>query len=243
MASILSREANPGNLPPVMGTKTIPIPVARANPGRPEKQIAVQAESDYSVGVPQQCRFVRFPMISRMLRRSGAAFVLFFAGAALLHGQGIMEYGITTANSGAIASAVKPTIPTITIPGAAPSGGAGARVSSTTSNAPTITPEAAAKANREFLQSHAGASPAQISVHTAPVAAQAWIDGRFVGPTPLDLKLAPGHHRVLVRAPNMQESTQEIDLAAKQALPIDLPLKAATQSTVVLHWPSQKQAQ
>ena len=79
-----------------------------------------------------------------------------------------------------------------------------------------------------------------MSLRTTPVLAQAWIDGKFVGPAPLDLKLAPGHHRLLVRAPNMQDSAQEFDLAAKQAQPIDLALKPSAQSTVVLHWPSQK---
>jgi hypothetical protein len=181
-------------------------------------------------------------MISRILRRSIALFFVLVGGVGVMHGQGAVEYGIINANSGAIAAAVKPTIPTITIPGAAPSAGKPG-VTSVTSAAPAITPEAAAKANREFFQSHSGASPAQISVHTAPIAAQAWIDGRFVGPTPLDLKLAPGHHRVLVRTPNMQEAAQEFDLAAKQTLPMDLPLKAAAQSTVVLHWPAQKQGQ
>jgi hypothetical protein len=73
-----------------------------------------------------------------------------------------------------------------------------------------------------------------------PDHAQAWIDGRFVGPTPLDMKLAPGHHRLLVRAPNMQESVQDFDLAAKQAQSIDLPLKSSSQNQVIVHWPSQK---
>jgi hypothetical protein len=174
----------------------------------------------------------------RVPRNCALATVLLFAGAAGMFGQGAVEYGIITANSAAAASAARPTIPIITLPGTPASAAAGAPA--TVTNGPAMTPEAAAKANREFFQSHSGANPAQISLHTAPVPAQAWIDGRFVGPTPLDLKLAPGHHRVLVRAPNLQDAAQEFDVAAKQTLPIDMPLKAAAQSTVVLHWPSQK---
>lgn len=175
----------------------------------------------------------------RTLRHGAAAIVFLFAGTATIHGQGAAEYGIITANSaGAAAASVKPTIPSLTIPGA---GSTASAVASTTSlSGPSTTPEAAAKANREFFQTHSGANGAKISVRTAPVLAQAWIDGKFVGPTPLDLKLAPGHHSVLVRAPNMQDSTQEFDLAAKQTQPIDLALKSSTQSTVILHWPSQK---
>ncbi|MBZ5662261.1 MAG: PEGA domain-containing protein [Acidobacteriia bacterium] len=174
----------------------------------------------------------------RILRHCAAASVFVLLGAPELYSQAGAEYGIITANSAGVAASVKPTIPNITLPGAASSAGAGA--SSTTTNAPAIMPEVAATANRDFLQSHSGADAARISLRTAPVLAQAWIDGRFVGPTPLDLKLAPGHHRVLVRAPNMQESAQEFDLAAKQTQPIDLALKASAQSTVVLHWPSRK---
>ncbi|MBZ5642146.1 MAG: PEGA domain-containing protein [Acidobacteriia bacterium] len=174
----------------------------------------------------------------RTLWLCAAASFLVLMSAAAMYGQAAAEYGAMTANSAGMAASVKPAFPNITLPGTA--SGAGASASPATGNAPVITPEAAAKTNRDFFQSHSGANPARISLHTAPVPAQAWVDGRFVGPTPLDLKLAPGHHRVLVRAPNMQESAQEFDLAAKQAQPIDLALKPAAQSTVVLHWPSQK---
>ena len=176
------------------------------------------------------------PLRTLYVCAAASLFVLMSAGVT--HGQAAAEYGALTANSAGMAASVKPTMPNMTFPGTASS--ASGSASPAAANAPVITPEAAAKANREFFQSHSGANPARISLHTAPVPAQAWIDGRFVGPTPLDLKLAPGHHRVLVRAPNMQESAQEFDLAAKQAQAIDLALKPSTQSTVVLHWPSRK---
>lgn len=177
-------------------------------------------------------------MPQRALRHCVAAIVLVLTGAAAMHGQAAAEYGVITANSAGAAASVKPAIPNITLPGNSSS--AGPAAPSSTAAVPVITPEEAARTNRDFFQSHSGANAGRISLRTAPVPAQAWIDSRFVGPTPLDLKLAPGHHRVLVRAPNMQESAQEFDLAAKQSQPIDFSLKASAQSTVVLHWPTQK---
>ena len=179
-------------------------------------------------------------MSLRIPRHLVALFALTLSGTALMHGQSAAEYGVMTGNLGGGAASGKPLVPfpNITTPGNAPSAGSG-RASRAT-GVPAGTPEEAAKANRQFFQIHSGAEAAQIAIHTVPDHAQAWIDGRFVGPTPLDLKLAPGHHRLLVRAPNMQESVQDFDLAAKQAQSIDLPLKSSSQNQVIVHWPSQK---
>ncbi len=79
-----------------------------------------------------------------------------------------------------------------------------------------------------------------VAVRTTPDHASAWIDGKFVGPAPLDLKLAPGHHQVLVRAPNMQQSVREFDVTAKQPQSVEVSLKSAYQNQVAIHWPAQK---
>ena len=179
-------------------------------------------------------------MSLRILWHFAALAVLTLSGAALMYGQSAAEYAVMSGNLGGGAASGKPLVPfpNITTPGNSAS--AGTAPASGATGAPGSTPEDAAKANRQFFQTHSGADAAQIAVHTVPDHAQAWIDGRFVGPTPLDLKLAPGHHRLLVRAPNMQESVQDFDLAAKQAQSIDLPLKASSQNQVIVHWPSQK---
>jgi PEGA domain-containing protein len=176
-------------------------------------------------------------MSLRIVRNSTALFVLILSGTAFMYGQSAAEYGVMTGNLGGGAVSGKPLVPfpNITTPANPASAG-----TAPASGAPAGTPEEAAKANRQYFQTHSGADAAQIAVHTVPDHAQAWIDGRFVGPTPLDMKLAPGHHRLLVRAPNMQESVQDFDLAAKQAQSIDLPLKSSSQNQVIVHWPSQK---
>ncbi len=179
-------------------------------------------------------------MALNILRNTTALFALTLMGAGVVYGQAIVEYGVTTGNSAGAAASPAPLIrmPNFGFPGSSP---AGAATAGGAAGVATATPEAIAKTNLQFFQSHSGPSAAQIAVHTVPDRASAWIDGKFVGPAPLTLRLAPGHHQLLVRAPNMHESMQGFDLAAKQTQSIDVALKTANQSQVVIHWAPQKQ--
>ncbi len=159
------------------------------------------------------------------------AFLLMAPSA--MFGQAAVEYGHLASGSAGAISSVKPTLPGTNLPGNASGSSSAANSSSS--------PETIAKANRQFFQTHAGPNAAEISVHTAPDNAAVWIDGKFVGPAPLDLKLTPGHHQVLVRSPNMQQSTQQFDVTPKQVLPIEFKLKAAYPSQMILQWPSHSQ--
>jgi len=174
----------------------------------------------------------------RVLRFLVISFFVTLVGTTVTHAQAIVEYGAITANSAGAAASARPLIPmpNIGIPGS-PSGAGSA---SGPAGAAGATPEQAAKANLQFFQTHAGPNAAQIALRAAPDHASVWIDGRFVGLAPLNLKVAPGHHQVLVRAPNMHESMQNFDLAAKQTQSIDVALKAASQTQVMVHWPGQK---
>jgi hypothetical protein len=178
-------------------------------------------------------------MTLRILRHCVALLILTCGASLALHAQSAAEYGMMTGNSAALGASGRPLIPFPNF-GTQPAAGS-------TSGTPGVsgppgvaagTAEAAAKSNLQFFQTHAGPDAGQLNVHVAPVQAQAWIDGRFVGPTPLDLKLAPGHHQLLVRAVNMQATVREFDVTAKQAQTIDLALKSAYQSQVVMHWPA-----
>jgi len=171
------------------------------------------------------------------LRHCAVIIVFTLMGASATHGQVLVEYGTLTSNSAGVAASVKPPMPRKGLPGSASSAGSSATSSSASVSA--VTPEETAKTNRQFFQGHSGPDAAQISLHTVPDHAGAWIDGKFIGRTPLDLKLAPGHHRVLVRATNMQEFMREFDLAAKQTQPIDVTLKSGYQSEIIIHWPSK----
>jgi hypothetical protein len=120
--------------------------------------------------------------------------------------------------------------------------GAGSDGSSKSATVSNETPESIAKANLEYFQTLDDPDAAKVTVRTVPEHADAWIDGKFVGPAPLALKLAPGLHQVLVRAPNMRDSEQELNLTAKQTQSVDIPLKANPQNrqVVAIHWPAPK---
>ncbi len=182
-------------------------------------------------------------MRPNILRCGVCLSLLSMIGAAGLHAQGVAEYGMTTTVPATAATAAgngKSLFPKITLPGDQPNSGAAAAAPGLTSAGPTATPEAIAKDNLQFFQSHAGADAASVTVHSVPDHASVWIDGKYVGPSPANLKLAPGHHQVLVRAPNMQESMQGFDLTAKQTQSMDFALKPSYQNQVMIHWPSQK---
>lgn len=176
-------------------------------------------------------------MFSRTLRCCAVVILFTFMGAATVRGQAAVEYGgLASSSAGAVAS-VGRAVPATGLPGGSSSGSAGSA-----SSPATPSPEAVAKSSRLFFQSHSGTDAAQITLRTVPDHSQAWIDGKYVGPTPLDLKLAPGHHQFLLRATNMQDSTREFDLSAKQTQTLDVTLKAGYRdpSQVTLRWPAHK---
>jgi hypothetical protein len=165
--------------------------------------------------------------------RPFAAIALLLIAPSAMFGQAAVEYGHLASGSAGAISSVKPTLPGTNLPGSA-SG-------STSSASSSPSPATIAKANRQFFQTHAGPNAAEISVHTTPDNAAVWIDGKFVGPAPVDIKLVAGRHQVLVRSPNMQQSMMEFDLTPKQVLPIEFTLKSAYPSQMILQWPSHNQ--
>jgi hypothetical protein len=145
-----------------------------------------------------------------------------------------------TSNSAGAAASARIQMPTMNLPSSAPSAGSSPSAPADPAYISGPTPDQIAKSDRQFFIDHSGPDAAQISLRALPDRAYVWIDAKFVGPTPLDLKLSPGHHQVLVRAPNMRDSIQDTDLAAKQILPISVALEPAYQSQVTIHWPSPK---
>jgi hypothetical protein len=169
-----------------------------------------------------------------------ALFVLVFLGTTRLCAQSAVESGILSGNSAGVAASAKPlvTFPKIGNPGQPSSSSSTPSPAST--GTPVATAEATAKSNLLFFQSHSGPDAGQVVVQTVPEHSMAWIDGKFVGPAPVNLKLAPGHHQVLVRSPNMHEAIKDFDVTAGQAQSLDFVLKPANPSQVIVHWPSQK---
>ncbi|MGB9403493.1 MAG: PEGA domain-containing protein [Candidatus Acidiferrales bacterium] len=184
------------------------------------------------------------------LQRSFVTALLVVGAASVAHAQGAVEYGTLTSGTASAVSSVKPTFPTIDLAGAM--GNSGPAPSSSPSASPSPAPapgaasahlvagaaEAAAATNRKTIEGHAGPDAGQVTLHSTPDHAQVWIDGQYVGATPLDLKLAPGHHKVLMHAADRLDATQDVELAGKQVQPVAVSLKPRYQNQVSISWPS-----
>ena len=93
---------------------------------------------------------------------------------------------------------------------------------------------AAANTNLKFFLDHSGTDGTDVTVVTAPDHAQTWIDDRYVGATPLSLKLRPGEHQVFVSGTNSSESVREFQVTAKQAETVDLKLKSGYRGGITI---------
>ena len=165
------------------------------------------------------------------LRHGFLIALLGFAGVATVQAQSAVEYGSLTSKAAVAASRAKLPDLKLTLPTPA----SGAR--SPHLPAPSGEPDAAT--NRLALQQRAGPDAAEILLRSVPDHAQVWIDALFVGTTPLELKLAPGHHRVLMRASDMKDGHEEVELVGKQTRQVVLSLKSRYSNKVYLNWPSR----
>lgn len=131
--------------------------------------------------------------------------------------QSSAEYGSMVSRSGGAAAGAKVVKPE------APQPAIGAAASSV--HMPVRTGEAAATANCRTLQERAGPEGAKVALRSTPDHAQVWIDGLFVGSTPLELTLAPGRHQVEMREATTEMSRQTVELQPKQSREVSSTLK------------------
>jgi hypothetical protein len=176
-------------------------------------------------------------MSLRTLTLCAAAIVFALTSVTAMHAQAAVEYGAIVSNSAGTAATIKPPTPNLRLPDNISSAGSPAPLNPTAN--PGGTTADTAKANLQFFQDHSGPDAAALSLHTVPDHVQVWIDDKFVGSSPLDLKLGPGHHRVFASGPDKLESVREFDLAAKQKQSIDLPLKSGYQDQITIQGSSR----
>lgn len=79
-------------------------------------------------------------------------------------------------------------------------------------------------ANRRVLESRAGRSASKLLLRSVPSNAQVWIDGAFVGSSPLLLLLAPGKYQVEWRGTRMEYGARAVDLLPRETREIVLVL-------------------
>jgi PEGA domain len=138
------------------------------------------------------------------------------------HAQAAAETAGATAVAGATAASAKsPAIP------AMPSAG-----NPSNSQHLTITagppPEVI---NRQNLEKHAGTDAAKLLVRSTPSGSHVWIDGAFVGNTPMLLIVAPGKYHVDLRGPRQETGSRIVDLLPRETREIA--------STLTPHYPTR----
>ncbi len=131
--------------------------------------------------------------------------------------QSVAEYGSSVSRSGGAAAGAKVVKPDLPQPATA--------AASSSAHMPVRTGESVAGANCRTLQQRAGADGAKVALRSLPDHAQVWIDGLFVGATPLDLTLAPGRHLVEMRDATSEMVRQQIELQPKQSREVLSTLK------------------
>jgi hypothetical protein len=162
----------------------------------------------------------RCPMRLRRFSQGFLLLLFVFGAVAMARAQAAAEYAGATAAAATAAAGAKVKIKPPSVP--SPKEG-----SNPSSPQPAIrVGEAAAAANRQALQERAGANAARVLLRSTPDHAQVWIDTRFVGSTPFELKLAPGHHDIMMKAPDMASLHQEIELQGKQTREVMMMFKA-----------------
>jgi hypothetical protein len=78
-------------------------------------------------------------------------------------------------------------------------------------------------------KARADAKPAPtgvIKLESTPAGAEVWVDGKFVGNAPAQLKLAPGKHTIKVAAPGHQDWARELEVMADSEVSLRANLDA-----------------
>ena len=79
-------------------------------------------------------------------------------------------------------------------------------------------------ANRKALEERAGKDAGKVLLRSVPTGAQVWIDGAFVGSSPMLLILAPGKYQVELRGQRLERATRSVDLLPHETREVTLTL-------------------
>jgi hypothetical protein len=142
-------------------------------------------------------------------------FVLISIGSQVARAQALAEAAGATANSGTAASSVKsakaPSIDT-------------EKATSSHLVAPAGPP--VDEANRKALEDQAGPDAGKLMLHSVPSGAQIFINGLFVGRTPLLLVVSPGKYKLEMRGQRQDYGKRNIGLLPHETQDIIVTLGA-----------------
>jgi len=152
-------------------------------------------------------------------------FLVFLASITPAWAQDTVEYGSAAASSAAkvasISKALKPAttlVPSTSKPSPPGSGSA----TSAFLTIPTGPPVDVV--NRAALEKKAGKDAAKMLLRSNPSGARVWVNGEFVGSTPLLLIVPPGKYRVRMADSRLDSAQQELGMLPHETRELTLPL-------------------
>lgn len=142
-----------------------------------------------------------------VLRRFAVAFGLVVACCGFAKGQAAAEYGGAASVAASTTSAER----SVMVP--APSKPVAPKPSQHLVIPTGPPPEVV---NRKALEQNAGRDASKLLLRSTPSPAQVWVDGAFVGNTPMLLIVAPGKYEVEARGQRLESAKQTVALLPRE---------------------------
>lgn len=135
--------------------------------------------------------------------------------------------GATSTMAGAAANA-KPPVSAVKLPESPDSKDKAVHLPATSGPPPDV-------ANRRALEAKAGPNAGKLLLRSVPSGARVFIDGAFIGKSPMLLLLAPGKYRVEFRGPRMEYATSVVGLLPRETQEIALTLAVRYPTRAFVH--------
>lgn len=152
--------------------------------------------------------------------------LLFLFGCTAVRAQAVAEAAAATAVSGSVSTQAS----TVVWPQKAISGtqNAFAHLAAPSGPPSEVT-------NRQALEKRAGKDACKLLLRSQPTGAQVWVDGAFVGNTPLLLLVAPGKYQVQMRGQRLESARQVVGLLPHESQDVELKLAIRYPLRVTAH--------
>ncbi len=89
--------------------------------------------------------------------------------------------------------------------------------------------------NRQALEQRAGKNACKLLLRSTPTGAQVWIDGAFVGDTPLLLLVPPGKYQIQMKGQRLEYAKQVVSLLPRETQEVALTLAVRYPLRVTVH--------
>jgi hypothetical protein len=89
--------------------------------------------------------------------------------------------------------------------------------------------------NRKALEQRAGKNPCKLLLRSTPSAAQVFVDGAFVGESPLLLMVPPGKYQIEMRGHRLEFGQSAVDLLPRETREVALSLTSRYPTRVTVH--------